>query len=59
MVTIAATAGVETALVIGGAISAVVAILGWYAIARGAVRVTPIRPAGAPAPLVATARLVS
>jgi MFS family permease len=45
MGTIAATAGVAEALVIGGAISAVVGIVGWAAIARGAVPVAPVRPA--------------
>jgi MFS family permease len=42
MGTIAASAGVTTALVLGGAISALVAVAGWLAIARGAV------PAGTP-----------
>ena len=52
MGTIAATAGVETALVIGGAIAALVAILGWVAIARGLVPTAlPRRPeARAPRP---------
>jgi MFS family permease len=43
MGSIAANAGVETALVLGGAISAIVGVAGWLAIARGAVPVTPAR----------------